>query len=447
MPGRWNGAGWDRPRRSAQRGMALLAAIIFITIVAMMAAAITYMHQSASQGAGEAIGGAQSFLLSESASEMARRALIGADCIPSAIEGATVSGNTTTVTRNLAGMGEATFVYVDEGNNTYRLTTSGTPSARGASQQRGASFDFICIPGGAGGGNGSGDVVEQWTGEPSESYVFNNTAAVVPGLRPALFPAYASGANVTASGVVNATAGPFGVVSTAQNANVTLDASGGDFQAKDLTIGQNGVITLTPGNYVFSGNVTLGSNARIVIHPPGSVTLSLQGSFRANQNSRVNSDAAAPLTVQLYGPQSTFALDQNAVFKGVALAPGAQTTVSLKQNANVEAAILTGGDVTLEQNVRFNGTLLSEQSVTVDQNANITGAVAANGNITLRQNVKLTGGVDAGGTLSAGANANITLRNPTPKPAWFANWSGSGGGGGGNATLSPVDGTWKESSH
>jgi hypothetical protein len=70
----------------------------------------------------------------------------------------------------------------------------------------------------------------------------------------------------------------------------------------DLTVGDNQTVTLAPGAYSFN-RITIGQNGRLVIDPPGQVTIYVAGEFYANTGAVINT-SGVPTNLLIFSSRS-----------------------------------------------------------------------------------------------------------------------------------------------
>ncbi|TVZ38434.1 MSHA biogenesis protein MshQ [Alteromonadaceae bacterium 2753L.S.0a.02] len=210
------------------------------------------------------------------------------------------------------------------------------------------------FPGAAQNSNPSGDVIIQWNSQllntPGNTVVTRTFTDNAGPNRSCGSVSCTSINNTVPSSVKNSYNNFDGNISLGSNQTRTRFPG----QYGSLTLGYNSTLNLTPGVYTFSSNFNMGSDSRIVVSSPGSVTIFVQGDITLNNAAQINS-ANSNRYVFLYSHGST-------VF-------GSSATVNAVVYSRFNFTMQNGAAVVGAVTSRFNLTLNSASTITYDSSS------------------------------------------------------------------------------
>ncbi|WP_411360774.1 DUF6701 domain-containing protein [Pseudidiomarina sp. YC-516-91] len=194
---------------------------------------------------------------------------------------------------------------------------------------------------------------------PTPDGVVEDISAVFPPLSPNVFPSFSGGDDRT--NPINLAPGTYDEIEIRGNGGFA-STQGGTYYIDELTFtNQSNTLQLAPGDY-FIRNIDMGNNSSITISPAGTVRIFIEDELEGGNDLFFNSGGAIENLQILMYPDADFEIgnfnnaSSTLTFNGILYAPYDDVSIEFGNNTNLQGAILTAGELEIGNNTSINYT-------------------------------------------------------------------------------------------
>lgn len=194
---------------------------------------------------------------------------------------------------------------------------------------------------------------------PTPDGVVEDISAVFPPLSPDVFPSFSGGDDGT--NPINLAPGTYDEIEIRGNGGFA-STQGGTYYIDELTFtNQSNTLQLAPGDY-FIRNIDMGNNSSITISPAGTVRIFIEDELEGGNDLFFNSGGAIENLQILMYPDADFEIgnfnnaSSTLTFNGILYAPYDDVSIEFGNNTNLQGAILTAGELEIGNNTSINYT-------------------------------------------------------------------------------------------